>query len=80
MHVESMDSLVGAGSAPGETIASAGWVVDGTAALLDASCRAADSPLIGRVSEGRFRLDFRCIGDDETSEVARIVGEALSDQ
>lgn len=80
VHVESMDSLVGAGSAPGETIASAGWVVDGTAALLDASCRAADSPLIGRVSEGRFRLDFRCIGDDETSEVARIVGEALSDQ
>ncbi len=78
--VESMDSLVGGGSAPGETIASAGWVIDGPAAKLDAFCRAGCRPVIGRVSENRFRLDFRCIGDDEIPEVARVVGEALADQ
>jgi len=80
VRVESMDSLVGGGSAPGETIASAGWIIDGAAATLDAFCRADRRPVIGRVSEGEFRLDFRCISDDEFSEVARVVGEALGDQ
>ena len=80
VKVQSMDSLVGGGSAPGETIASAGWVIDGPAAILDASCRAGSRPVIGRVHEGQFRLDFRCISEDEISEVARVVGEALAGQ
>ncbi|TFG66600.1 MAG: L-seryl-tRNA(Sec) selenium transferase [Gemmatimonadales bacterium] len=78
--VEPMDSLVGGGSAPGETIASAGWVIDGPAGMLDSACRAHRRPLIGRVSEGQFRLDFRCIAEDEVSEVIRIVSEALAEQ
>jgi L-seryl-tRNA(Ser) seleniumtransferase len=80
VNVESMDSLVGGGSAPGETISSAGWVIEGSAASLDTACRTDHCHLIGRVSEGRFCLDFRCIGDDEIPEVVRIVEEALADQ
>lgn len=78
--VEHMDSLVGAGTAPGQTIDSAGWTLEGHAAALDAVCRAACPALIGRVSDGRFRIDFRCIGGDDIPEVARIVGQALADQ
>lgn len=78
--VEPMDSLVGAGSAPGETVDSAGWALQGHAAGLDAVCRASVPALIGRVSDGRFRIDFRCIDDDDVPEVARIVGQALAEQ
>jgi len=80
VSVQSMDSLVGGGSAPGETISSAGWVIEGSAASLETACRTDRCHLIGRVSEGRFCLDFRCIGDDEVPEVARIIEEALADQ
>lgn len=80
VSVESMDSLVGGGSAPGETIASAGWVIEGPAGPLDTACRTDRKPLIGRVSEGQFYLDFRCIGEDEVTEVVRIVAEALAAQ
>jgi len=80
VSVESMDSLVGGGSAPGETIASAGWVIEGSAALLDTACRTDRKPLIGRVSDGQFHLDFRCIGEDEVPDVVRIVTEALAAQ
>lgn len=78
--VEDMDSLVGAGSAPGLTIESAGWAVQGGASALESACRAASPGLIGRVADGRFLVDFRCIGEQEVEEVAAIVTEALSSQ
>jgi L-seryl-tRNA(Ser) seleniumtransferase len=78
VSVESMESLVGAGSAPGETIASAGWVVQGSAASLDQACRADSPALVGRVSDGGFRIDFRCVLETEVTDLARIVAEALS--
>ena len=78
VSVEEMESLVGAGSAPGETIASAGWVVSGSATALDHACRAGSPALVGRVSDGRFRIDFRCVLEAEVSDVVRIVTDALS--
>lgn len=78
VSVVEMDSLVGAGSAPGETIPSAGWVVSGSAADLDIACRADSPPLVGRVSDGRFRIDFRCLLESEIPDVVRIVAAALA--
>ncbi len=78
VSVEGMESLVGAGSAPGETIPSAGWVVRGAASALDDACRASSPALVGRVSDGEFRVDFRCVLETEVADVARIVADALS--
>jgi L-seryl-tRNA(Ser) seleniumtransferase len=75
--VEEMVSLVGAGSAPGVTIESVGWVVEGRASMLDLACRGDSPGLIGRVADGRFLVDFRCIVEEEIEEVAGIVTRAL---
>jgi L-seryl-tRNA(Ser) seleniumtransferase len=78
VEVVEMASLVGAGSAPEQEIESAGWALEGPAALLDGACRAASPPLVGRVEGGRFLLDFRCLEGEDAAEAARIAGEALA--
>ena len=78
VEIVELASLVGAGSAPEQENESAGWALEGSAAVLDATCRAANPPLVGRVEGGRFLLDFRCLEGDDAAEAARIVGEALA--
>ena len=67
--LDAVESLPGAGSLPGAVIPSFGIALDGdrTAAL-----RAADPPVIARVSEGRTYLDLRTVdpGDDATLTTA----------
>jgi L-seryl-tRNA(Ser) seleniumtransferase len=62
--VTDTESLPGAGSAPGATIASCGIVVDGDRS---AALRSHDPPVIARVSEGRTYLDLRSVdpADDD---------------
>lgn len=75
--VRRMKSVVGGGAYPGFEIESAGWGVRGRAERLDACCRSAEPPLVGRVEEGELRIDFRTILPGEEREAARAVGEAL---
>lgn len=77
VQVASLCSVVGGGSAPGLEIPSAGWVVDGPPDLLDRAFRACSTPLIGRVRDGRFTIDFRTILPGEEAEVVRAVTAVL---
>ncbi len=65
--VVACESLPGAGSLPGITIASAGVAVDGdrTAAL-----RRAEPPIVARVAEGRTICDLRTIEPRDDAHVA----------
>lgn len=53
-----LESLPGAGSAPGASIPSAGLVIDGDRL---AALRAADPPIIARARDGRTFLDLRTV-------------------
>lgn len=78
IEVVSLDALVGAGSAPEQTIESAGWAVKGSAERLDAHCRSARPPLVGRIEEGRYLIDFRCLECGDAELAAARVAEALA--
>ena len=50
--------------------------VEGAEAFLEL-LRAADLPVIGRISEGAVLLDVRCLSEEELGPVADAVGSAL---
>ena len=77
IEIVPLAALVGAGSAPEQEIESAGWAVDGPAARIDALCRAGRPPLVGRVDDGRFVVDFRCLECGDAELAAARVAEAL---
>lgn len=77
IEIVELTALVGAGSAPEQGIASAGWAVEGPAARLDAACRAGRPPLVGRVEDDRFLVDFRCLDCGDADLAASRVAEAL---
>jgi L-seryl-tRNA(Ser) seleniumtransferase len=56
-----MTSVVGGGSAPGFELATAGWVISGSAGHVDASLRSHDPPIVGRIEADRTMLDFRTV-------------------
>jgi L-seryl-tRNA(Ser) seleniumtransferase len=73
-------SLVGGGSFPGFELPSAGWEVSGVdAGAVDGACRNARPPLVGRVREGRFRVDFRTILPGEEWLVRDVLTAALAE-
>jgi len=79
IEVVHLDSLVGGGTFPGVALPSAGWRIGGSARSLDRSCRTADPPLVGRIEDEAFLIDFRTLApgsDDE--EAARLVGRILA--
>jgi L-seryl-tRNA(Ser) seleniumtransferase len=61
-------SVVGAGSAPGHEIASAGVALDGDQR---AALRTADPPVIARVVDGRTVLDLRTVDPADDAVVAK---------
>ena len=69
VSVVDLESLPGAGSAPGRGIPSAGLALDGD---LTASLRRCAVPVIARLDEGRTVLDLRSVSpvDDETITAA----------
>ena len=78
VRVEAMESLVGGGSYPGHRIQSSGWVVGAAHPnAIERACREADPPLLGRVEDNGFRLDFRTLTAEEGREAAGILGAAL---
>ena len=56
------------------------WALDAPADRMDAACRAAGTPLIGRIERDRFLVDFRTLAPgDEEETAAAVVSLALED-
>ena len=80
VHVVSMQSLVGGGTFPGAVLESAGWSLDAPAERLDALCRGAETPLIGRIEKDRFLIDFRTLAPGDGDErAAAVISRALAE-
>lgn len=78
VRVGEMEAMVGGGAYPDHRLASAGWVVEGCPPdRLDAACRAESPPLVGRIEEGAYRLDFRTLLPGQEEQAARALGAAL---
>lgn len=78
--VRDMPALVGGGSFPGFELPSAGWeVTEVDVDALDAACRSARPPLVGRVREGTYRVDFRTILPGEEAMVRDVLTIALAE-
>lgn len=78
VEIRHMESVVGGGAYPEHRIPSAGWAVTGPSPdRLDARCRAARPPLVGRIREGEYRLDFRTLLPEDEDEAATILAGAL---
>jgi len=70
VSVARMRSVLGGGSAPGFEMASAGWAVSGNAANIDSILRRQDPPVIGRIENGEFLLDFRTVLEGQQGSLA----------
>lgn len=77
VRVVALESVVGGGSAPGRKVESAGWALEGSAPELDQAFRALRTPLVGRVQEDRFTIDFRTILPGEEKLVVQAVADAF---
>jgi L-seryl-tRNA(Ser) seleniumtransferase len=78
IEVGSMSSVVGGGAYPGHEIPSAGWIVRGPSPeAVEAACRASSPPLLGRIGDDAFLIDFRTLLPEEDADAARILGTAL---
>ncbi len=78
VRTRSMEAVVGGGAYPDHRVASAGWAVRGPAPDgVDAACRAGEPPLVGRIRDDEFRLDFRTLPPGREPEAARALGRAL---
>ena len=65
------ESQVGSGAAPTQRLASAGLAIRPGSARLAAAFRALPTPVIGRVQDGAFILDLRCL-ENEAAFVAQL--------
>ncbi|MFQ5689706.1 MAG: L-seryl-tRNA(Sec) selenium transferase [Gemmatimonadota bacterium] len=71
-------ALVGGGSFPGFLLESAGLAVRGIRPeVVEARCRGASPPLIGRVEAGVFWLDFRTLLPGQEEAVVRVLTQVL---
>jgi L-seryl-tRNA(Ser) seleniumtransferase len=73
-------SEVGGGALPGAslpTIAVALQAKDHSAAALERLLRLGRPPIIARIQDDRVLLDARTLLNEDTAEIARIVGEVL---
>jgi L-seryl-tRNA(Ser) seleniumtransferase len=71
VEVIDCQSQVGSGAAPTQRIASAGLAIRPGSDRLAAAFRALPIPVIGRVQDGAFILDLRCL-EDEAAFVAQL--------
>jgi L-seryl-tRNA(Ser) seleniumtransferase len=70
-------ATVGGGAMPTSEVPSRGIALRSDAGLgadaIDAALRAATTPIVARIEDGRIVLDVRTIGDDEVDEVAAAI-------
>ncbi|MEO5941344.1 MAG: L-seryl-tRNA(Sec) selenium transferase [Candidatus Limnocylindrales bacterium] len=79
-RVVALQSTIGGGALPGQTLLSAGLAIDGGSPdrLLAAIRQRADRCVIGRIEDGRVVLDLRTVEPERDDDVASIVGAALA--
>jgi L-seryl-tRNA(Ser) seleniumtransferase len=81
VRVESMFAAVGGGSLPGETLESAGLIVEGRgAAALAQRLRMADPAVLARVADGAVWLDLRTVLPAEDGSLAAALGRAVTER
>lgn len=79
VEVTDLASLVGGGTYPGVELPSAGWRLGGPYIRLDAWCRSARPPLLGRIEADSFVVDFRTLTPGEDDEAAaQLISRILS--
>jgi L-seryl-tRNA(Ser) seleniumtransferase len=77
--VSEMESAIGGGSLPGETLASVGLVIRGPGAVaLAARLRAGEPPVVGRVEHGAVLLDLRTVAPEDDAALGAAVARALA--
>jgi len=65
---------VGGGSAPGASVPTWRVALEGNADELARALRVLDTPIVGRIEDGRLWLDPRTLEDDEVAEVEEALG------
>jgi L-seryl-tRNA(Ser) seleniumtransferase len=76
--VVAVESTVGGGSLPGETLASFGVAVRGRSATsLLAALRRGSPAVVARIADDRVVLDLRTVDPGDDEELARAIGRAL---
>lgn len=79
VRVVELRSLVGGGTFPGVELESAGWSIEAPPVELEEALRAAEPPLVARVTDDRVVIDFRTLGPGtEDGEAAAVVSRALA--
>ena len=73
VSIASMMSVIGGGSAPGFELASAGWIILGSAEHVAGSLRSHDPPVVGRIEADQSVLDFRTVLEGQERLVASAV-------
>lgn len=77
-EVADSEGAVGGGAFPTARLASAAVVIGGDAVRVAARLRAAPTPVIGRIEDGRVRLDLRSLPDEFDQALATAVMDALA--
>jgi L-seryl-tRNA(Ser) seleniumtransferase len=71
-----LESTVGGGSLPGETLPSFGLALEGPADRLLAALRRGSPCVVGRIADGSVVLDLRTVEPDRDEDLATAVGRA----
>jgi L-seryl-tRNA(Ser) seleniumtransferase len=71
-----VDSTVGGGSLPGETLPSFGVALDGGADRLLAALRRGSPSIVGRIAEGSVILDLRTVEPERDDDLATAIRRA----
>jgi L-seryl-tRNA(Ser) seleniumtransferase len=77
-EVVDTEAQVGGGAFPTARLASAGLALSGNPDRIDVRLRAAEPPVVGRISEGRVLLDLRTVRAERFGELASIIERAVA--
>ena len=81
VSVTAMESAIGGGSLPGETLESVGLVVTGRGAdALARRLRTGDPAVVGRIQDGALLLDLRTIDPADDAALGRALTQALGER
>ncbi|MBE6969486.1 MAG: L-seryl-tRNA(Sec) selenium transferase [Ruminococcaceae bacterium] len=72
------EGRVGGGSVPGQSLPSFAAAMEGRVDALEEKLRKRPVPIIGRIHEGRWLLDVRTLRDEDFSEIAEALKEAMA--
>jgi L-seryl-tRNA(Ser) seleniumtransferase len=75
-RVVALEATIGGGSLPGQTLASFGVALDGSADRLLAALRRGSPPVVGRIADGSVVLDLRTVEPERDADLATAVTRA----